>query len=268
MSKESKNKTTKFKVVRKDLINRLFISLTPLITLILGACDYTDALSKTGEITTKKFSVDAFDQVIIETSVQLVLANDTIMSAKAEGLDFILPRLELNQDGKTLIIESKGAIGFRKEQMPRLLLSAPNKLLITSNFPAEISTLDTLSIEQLSILVNGRGTFTQCNMLVNAEMISISIYGSNVGNHIFKGKADKLHVVAEGLSSVNASAMETKEVKYIQRSVNNSYVKAEEQLYVEIASSGNLYYYGSPDTTIIKGETLYEVDLGRVIHAD
>ena len=259
------NKKIELKYTGKSPI---WSTLLLLSLLILGGCDYIDALSKTGELTTKDFTIDTFDQIIIETSVELVLSNDTTVTAKAEGLDFILPRLELNQEEKVLRIESNGAIGFRKEQMPRLILSAPDDLRITSNFPAEITNLDTLIIDHLTIVVNGRGTFTQCDMLVDAGTISLAIYGSNVGDHTFKGKANQLHVVAEGLSSVNASDLEANEVNYIQRSVNDAYLNAKEKLYVEISSSGDLYYYGNPDTTINFGEPLYEVDLGEVIHLD
>jgi hypothetical protein len=243
----------------------IFIGLIGLL-LSMSGCDYTDALLKDGKMTEKELAVEAFDRVVIETSVRLVLANDQEYAARAKGLDFILPRLVLEQNGKTLVVDSEGMIGFRKKQMPELILSSPDLKRIISNFPAEITTLDTLNIEQLSIVINGRGTFTQCNMLVDAGQISLSAYGSNAGNHIFRGKAGKLHVVAEGLSSVDASELEAKEVKYVQRSVNDGYMWATEKLFVNMLSSGDIFYYGEPDTTIQMGEPLYEVELGEVIH--
>ena len=245
--------------------DNIFIGIVGLFLATTG-CDYTDALLKDGRMTEKELAVEAFDRVVIETSVRLVLANDQEYAARAKGLDFILPRLVLEQNGKTLVVDSEGMIGFRKKQMPELILSSPELKHITSNFPSEITTLDTLNISQLSIVVNGRGTFTQCDMVVNAGQISLSAYGSNAGNHIFRGKAGKLHVVAEGLSSVDASKLEAKEVKYLQRSVNNGYIWAKEKLFVNMLSSGDIFYYGEPDTTIQIGEPLYEVELGEVIH--
>jgi hypothetical protein len=243
----------------------IFIGLVGLFLSSMG-CDYTDALMKDGKMIEKEFTVEAFDRVVIETSVRLVLANGQEYVACARGLDFILPRLVLEQDGKTLVIGSEGMVGFRKKQMPELILSSPELKHITSNFPAEITTFDTLNISQLSIVVNGRGMFTQCDMVVKAGQLSLSVYGSNAGNHIFRGSADKLQVIAEGLTSVDASELEAKEVKYVQQSVNDGYLWATEKLFVSMLSSGDIFYYGEPDTTIQTGEPLYEVEPGEVIH--
>lgn len=246
------------------MIKKVFIPVL-LVLIIFSGCNYIDALNEDGELITREISVEAFDRVEIETSVRLVLSNDTVVRVRARGLDFILDRLNISQNGTTLIVEAEGNIGFRQKQMPDVIIAAPNTIRITSNFPSEISTLDTLIIDNLTIVVNGRGTFTECHMLLDAGQVSLNVYGSNVGNHIFQGKAEKLNVVAEGLTSVNASELIANEVKYIQRSVNDAYLRAREKLSVEIYSSGNVYYYGNPDTTVKRDYPLYEVELGNAI---
>jgi hypothetical protein len=247
---------------------RKYISYLGIISLafLLWGCDYTDALLKDGESVMKEVKLDTVESIEIETSVRLVLTNDTSHTAIVEGLDFIVPRLDLYQEGKALVIDSKGMIGFREKQLPTLKLGVRGIKKITSNFPAKITSEDTLRIEQLRIVVNGRGTFTECDLMVDAVSLSLSTYGSNVGNHLFKGKTEQFHVVTEGLTSVDALGLDAGEVKYVQKSVNSSRVKAIHKLTVNMLSSGNLYYSGDPVTNITMGDPLYEVKLGKVIH--
>ncbi|WP_025006794.1 GIN domain-containing protein [Marinilabilia salmonicolor] len=237
-----------------------------LISMIcLSGCDYTDALLKDGEIIRKEVVLNSFDRIEIETSVELVLTNDADSVAVVEGLDFLVPRLVLNQEGKVLKIESEGLIGFREKQLPSVTVGVSGLKRITSNFPSKITSTDTLKISSLTVVVNGRGTFTQCDLLVDAGSISLAAYGSNVGNHIFRGKTGKLIVNAEGLTTVDALQLEAKSVRLVQKSVNSSYVNALEELSVDIFSSGNVYYTGNPDTTLNIGDPLYEVELGTLI---
>jgi hypothetical protein len=234
--------------------------------ILLSGCDYTDALLKDGEIVRKEVELSSFERIEIETSVNLVLTNSTDSVAIIEGLDFLVPRLLLNQEGKVLKIESEGLIGFREKQLPSVTLGGVSGLKrIISNFPSKITNLDTLKVSSLSVVVNGRGTFTECDLLVDAETLSLAVYGSNVGNHFFRGKADKLSVNTEGLSTVDARGLDAKSVRFVQKSVNSSYVNALELLDVEVYASGNVYYSGNPETNVKMGEPLYDVALGKVL---
>lgn len=243
-------------------------SITVFFLLMLSGCDYTDALLKDGEVIRKEVALSPFERIDIDTSVNLVLINASDSVAIIEGLDFLVPRLLLTQEGKVLKIESEGLIGFREKQLPSVILGVSGLKRITSNFPSKITNLDTLKVSALSIVINGRGTFTQCDLLVDAGSISLATYGSNVGNHIFRGKADQFSVNAEGLSTVDSRRLDAKSVRMVQKSVNSSYVNALEHLEVEVYSSGNVYYSGTPETKIKMGEPLYEVALGDVIFLD
>ena len=235
---------------------------------MLSGCDYTDALLKDGQVVRKEVALSSFERIEIETSVNLVLTNTADSLAIIEGLDFLVPRLLLIQEGNVLRIESEGLIGFREKQLPSVILGVSGLKRITSNFPSKITSLHTLKVSALSIVINGRGTFTQCNLQVDAGSISLATYGSNVGNHVFSGFADKLSVNAEGLSTVDSRGLNAKSVRLVQKSVNSSYVNALEYLEVEVYSSGNVYYSGTPETKIKMGEPLYDVALGEVIPMD
>ncbi len=246
----------------------LILLIAGLHLIMVSGCDYTDALLKDGEVVRKEISLNSYERIEIETSVNLVLTNATDSVAIIEGLDFLVPRLLLTQEENVLKIESDGLIGFREKQLPTVLLGASGLKKITSNFPSKITNMDTLKVSGLSIVINGRGTFTQCDLLVDVGNISLATYGSNVGNHIFSGFADKFSVNVEGLSTVDSRGLAAKSVRLVQKSVNSSYVNALEHLEVEVYSSGDVYYSGVPNTKIKIGEPLYEVALGSVISLD
>ncbi|PRZ00940.1 GIN domain-containing protein [Marinilabilia salmonicolor] len=236
-----------------------------ILAILFSGCDYTDALLKDGKMIRKEVLLGSIERIEIDTSVELVLTNGRDSVVVVEGLDFLVPRLVLNQEGDVLKIESEGLIGFREKQLPTVTVGVSGLKRITSNFPSRITNTDTLKLSSLSVVINGRGTFTQCDLLVDAGTLSLAAYGSNVGNHIFRGKADKLIVNAEGLSTVDALQLKAKTVRMVQKSVNSSYVNAVEALSVDIFSSGNVYYIGNPDTTLKIGDPLYEVELGTLI---
>ncbi len=230
----------------------------------MQGCLYIESLSGDDEVVQTSQTLDPFDAVVIDTSVKLFLKNDSIFSADIEGQAFVVSRLKIEQKDRTVYIEAGGA-GFPKKQAARVVLHASSFKRITSNFPAEIGTLDTLKTNALSMVVNGRGSFTESHMTLKAHSFSLFCYGSNVGTHVLNGRVDLLRVQAEGLTVVEAGNLEAGKVDYVQRSINPGYVFAKEQLEVKMQSSGNVFYLGHPQVNVDYQHPSYQVDLGEVL---
>lgn len=237
--------------------------ITALLSLLSG-CDYMDALTSDDDKVFKTWHLEPFDNVVIETSVKLILKNDTVYNARLEGLAFVVSDLKIRQNGRTIHVEADGK-GFRKKQAAEVTLHAPSYKNITSNWPAEIATLDTLKLDNFSMVINGRGAFTNSNMTIKAKNLSIAAYGSNVGTHIFKGEAEVFSATSEGITTIDARELVAGKVNYIQRSVNPGYVFATEYLDVEMAAAGNIYFWGNPEISIDNQPPNYKVDLGKVV---
>ena len=237
--------------------------LIVLVTLLSG-CNYMDALTSDDDTVFKTLQLEPFDDVVIETSVKLILLNDTVFKARLEGPAFILSALKIRQNGRTIHIKADGK-GFRKKQAAEVTIHAPSFKTLTSNWPAEIATRDTLMLDHFSMVINGRGAFTNSNMTIKAKSLSIAAFGSNVGTHIFKGEAETFMIISEGLASIDARELLAEKVNYIQRSVNPGYVFATEQLHVEMAAAGNVYFRGNPQIIVDNQPPNYKVNLGKVI---
>lgn len=232
---------------------------------LFSGCDYTSALFKDGEKVRKEIEVEAFDKIVLNTSAFLVLTNDTSYNIVIEGLDFILSRLEVTREDNVLMVESAKSFGFEKSQMPLLTVSAPGLNHIRTNFPVQITNIDTLRVEKMKIVISGRGSFTECNLTMDVESFNLGAFGNNVGNHILKGRANSLRIISIGMTSVDASGLEARNVVYEQKSVNAGQVHATDKLTVKMLFSGNVYYSGSPDTTIQVGSPMYNMEMGKVI---
>ncbi len=238
--------------------------LTVILVSILSGCDYMDALTRDDDRVDKTLQLEPFDKVVIETSVKLILRNDTVHQVRLEGPAFILSALKITQNERTIHIEADGK-GFRKKQAAEVTLHAPSFKNLTSNWPCEIATYDTLNLEHFSMVINGRGAFTNSNITIKAKNLTIAAYGSNLGTHIFKGQANLFTVVSEGLTTIDARELNVEKVKYIQRSVNPGYVFATENLDVEMAAAGNIYFWGNPEINVDNQPPNYKVKLGKVV---
>lgn len=240
------------------------LCLITILLILLSGCNYIDALTREDDMVLKTLQLAPFDEVIIETSVKLILKNDTVYKARLEGLAFVLSGLNVTQKGRTIFLEADGK-GYRKKQAAEVTLYAPSFKKLTSNWPAEIATRDTLTLDHFSMVVNGRGAFTNSNMTIKAKNLSIAAYGSNLGTHIFTGESETFSVISEGIITIDARGLVADKVKYIQRSMNPSYIFATEYLEVEMAAGGNIYLWGNPQISVDNQPPNYKVELGRVI---
>ncbi len=237
--------------------------ITALI-LLLSGCDYMDALTRDDETVRKTLQLEPFDEVVVETSVKLILRNDSVYKANLEGAAFVLSKLNIKQEGSTIHVEA-GGTGFRKKQAAEVTLHAPSFKRLTSNWPAEIAVHDTLRVDHFSMVINGRGAFTGSNFTIKARSLSIAAYGSNVGTHIFRGETETFHVISEGLASIDARELVAGKVYYTQRSVNPGYVFATDHLEVKMAAAGNIYFWGTPQINVENQPPAYKVELGKVM---
>ncbi|MGM0376472.1 MAG: GIN domain-containing protein [Bacteroidota bacterium] len=244
-------------------MNRLLWLLV--VAVLTPACNYIDALTEEGETIREEYEMEDFEKIVLDTSVRLVLTNDSLPYVVAEGPDFVLSRLKVDFQENEMHVDADGMFGFRQEQMPELTVSAGALKQVRSNFASEITNEDTLEIDRLRIVISGRGAFTECDLTVKARYLDLSAYGSNVGNHRLSGKASTLKIYSEGLTSMDALDLVSDKVVYHQRSVNPGYVNAVSELNVEMKSSGNVYYKGTPKTDVEFVEPSYKVKLGNVI---
>jgi hypothetical protein len=205
----------------------------------------------------------------VNSPYHLVFVNDTVNEIIAKGYDFLMDDIEVVQTSTRL--ELKHAMGayIQKKQLVTLLLSAKNLRSITFNAASCMSNADTLKTDHLSVVINGRGTYTELDVLMDCEDFSLTGYGEvNTGRHRLAGKCQNASFFIEGCVGVDAKDLNCSAVKVVHRSIADCRVTASQRLSVSVYSTGNTYYWGNPQINIENVESALFVSTGKVVKSE
>jgi hypothetical protein len=129
-----------------------------------------------------------------------------------------------------------------------------------------LSCANELSLDNFAIVVNGPGVYSESELKIRSKSISIAAFGKNSGHHILQGSTDDLRLTMEGLAWTDASQLTATNVTVIQRSLKSTFVHAVDELTVNMYSSGDVYYSGSPVLNFKIVEPDWEVNFGSAIY--
>jgi hypothetical protein len=237
-----------------------------ILILLAFSCNYVEGLYVKGEQVKTEIYIDEFSRVSVETHVNLVLEQSNEEFAVVSGLDFKVEDIQISVKNEELVISSKVAAHSRKDQMPTVLLPIKELSFVNVNAPMELSAPKVLEIDNFTLIVNGRGTYSNSNLHLNCKKITVAAYGENLGVHYLMGNADILNITMEGLAYLKALEMNVKEVNINQRSLKNCFLHCTDQLNVRMYSSGNVYYTGHPNLNYTTFDPGWNVAFGLAIN--
>jgi hypothetical protein len=236
---------------------------------LLGGCDYIFSINKTGEVEEKVIPVEPFSEIVVSSPYHLVFVNDTADEIIAEGFDFLMDDIEVVQRGSQLEIKHAMGAYIQKKQLVTLYLSAKNLRSIIFNAASCMSNTDTLKTDQLSVVINGRGTYTELDVLMNCNTFSLTGFGEvNTGRHRLAGKCQNASFFIEGCVGVDAKDLKCSSVKVVHRSIADCRITASQLLSVSVYSTGNTYYWGNPQLNIENVESVLFVSSGKVVRLE
>jgi len=224
----------------------VIVLITFFISLIFQRCDYLEILYKEDEIITVDEWIDEFEEIQVDIPIELILEQSSDQIAEITGFEFKVNNLKLTVENKTLIIDEKDFMLNRKDQLITVKLTVQNLKRITLNEPTILSTSGELALEKFTMIVNGPGTYSETNLLLDCQSITLAAFGKNSGQHILEGKTENLQITMEGLAWTNASQMIATNATVYQRSHKNTYVNVTGKLIVNMYSVGNVYFKGNP----------------------
>lgn len=244
----------------------LFLSVGLIVTF--QQCDYVKVLHEENEIIVTEKWLDDFEEIVVEIPVELELEQVNEQTAIITGPDYKVSNLSLKVENNVLIVGAKSFIYERKDQVLKILLPIKTLNRITMNMPTILSSKGVLSLDKFVMIVNGPGTYSESFLNLSCSAIYLGAFGKNSGNHILKGNTDELTLRMEGLAWTNAEHLISSRITVVQRSLKSSYVHAKDHLFVQMYSSGNVYYKGQPelDYQIIQPD--WNAEFGKAIHQD
>jgi hypothetical protein len=243
--------------------------LIAMLSVCLTNCEYVANINDPGTKDSLTVAVGIIDNVVIEVPCRLVLTNNNGNILKASGCDYILEGYKYENEGQNLIISHKNAGLIQKEKMADIYISPSNVLYITANAPCIITSPDTLAINQLTIVVNGRGTYTETDMKVNCELLNLTVYGRSCQtSHLLEGNATASNFHIEGCTNIDASNLSSQIVTVTHQSVGDCKVWANQSLTATIYSTGNIYYKGNPSVALSKQKSAFLSAEGSFYHLE
>jgi DNA polymerase III psi subunit len=234
---------------------------------MLAGCNYITDLKRVGDETTLNIGWSGAGEIEIEAPVRLILVNSETPSLQLTGMDFIVEGYDLIQEDHKLIIRHQNVNWLQDSKIADLYVYSTDFNRITANAPCQItSNNDTLIINQLSLVVNGKGIYTTSDLIVKGNSLSISVYGGiNKSQHILAGQVNKATYHIQGGTDMDALALATQNTTVIHKSYGDCYLNATDQLQVTIFSTGNVYYTGTPELTFEQRQNTVMTSTGKAI---
>ena len=241
--------------------------LTILSLTALMSCSYISELKRTGEEKTIDIEWVGASEIEIWAPVRLVLSNSDEPQLQLTGMDFIVEGYRLSTENNKLIIRHRDTNILQDSKIAKLYVSAPLFSRITSNSPSQISSGgDTLNIEKLALVVNGKGIYTTGELCLKGKEFSLAIYGGiNKSQHFLKGKVERASYHLEGGSDIYADELLTESSSVTHKSYGDTYLHATSHLKVSIFSTGNVYYSGNPELNVERIENTLMTATGNAI---
>ena len=243
------------------------IVIAILVLGMLAGCSYITDLKRTGDEITQDMGWSGADEIEIWAPVRLILVNSESSALQLTGMEFIVEGYDLIQEENKLIIRHQNIDWLQDSKIADLYVYSSEFNRITANAPCQITTNnDTLLINHLSLVVNGKGIYTTSDMILKGSALSISVFGGiNKSKHTLAGQVDNVTYHIQGGTDIDALELATKSTTVVHKSYGDCYLNARDQLMVTIYSTGNVFFTGSPELTFEQRQNTLMTATGKAI---
>lgn len=226
---------------------RLLTYCLLLFALVTGCNkpDAPDCFQSSGEVVTENRLLGIpIDRIRLEDNVDLEIIWGQQLMAEVTGPENLIPEITTVMEEGVLVIRNDNSCNFVRSLSNKFkvtLFAQPNYIRyigagsITSPIalPANEFTLD---IEDAS---------GKIDMSFDADSLNCLI-GSGVCDITLSGQTRVVSLYNQGLSPINASALDAEIALVNNNSLNDIFLRAEEYLFALIQSSGSVYVDGNP----------------------
>lgn len=158
-----------------------------------------------------------------------------------EGERDVLARIETEVSGGTLNIEAADGKSMNNIGKIKYFLTMSNLSSIDLSGAGNITVLDSFDAPVLKLDLSGAG-----NLSGSFKAGNVKVDLSGTGNVRLKGSADNLKADLSGVGKLEATEMQTKQVKVSLSGVGKAEVYPTDALEAEVSGMGSVRYKGSP----------------------
>lgn len=223
-----------------------------LFLLAICSCSYIESLKEDSEMITKHYDIGFFNEIETVFPYKIILIKAGEPKLVFTGKSYLMNGIRINQSDQHLILDHSHKTFISRKNMLTVYVHSPNFRKIELNAPSMILTEETLEVEKLEIEISSDGSFSEVDLNLLCDSLSFTNYGNyNSGEQYLSGEAGVAVYHIEGCVNLYANTLKSNKVNIAHYSIGKCVVWAIENLDVNIWSSGNTYYLGTP---LIKSE--------------
>jgi hypothetical protein len=207
--------------------------------------DFSGSIPGSKTIKSETRELESFNTVDLSYPADVVIVQGKSESIEFEADDNLLPQLEAQVSGSTLVITNN-----ESSQSKRVRPSQPVKITITVKELREVefSTAGKLRIEGLQgeslvIDLNGAGDVD----LVGVKVDTLDCNLDGAGNITANGTAKQLNVEIDGFGNFNGKDLKSDSADVTINGAGNITLRVEQTLEASVNGAGSVNYYGSPN---------------------
>lgn len=239
------------------------------LTLIVSCnSEHTgDCFQKTGRIIQQEVTVAAFDKILVNRDIELIIKEGSTQKVVIEtGENLLNDIFVIVADGKLTLTDNNTCNYVRDYGITKIYVTSPNITEIRSSTQYDISSNGILTYPSLTILSEDFGepdTFTNANFRLQIDNNTFRLVFNNLSNGFISGKTENLNLTfAAGTSRFEGRNLIAQRVQVWNRASNDMIVNPQQEIKGTISGTGNVISVNHPPIVdvneLYKGRLIFE----------
>lgn len=240
------------------------------IVVLLFSChgeNAGDCFQTTGNIIQQEVALDAFDKILVNRDVELILKVGNKQKVVIETGKNLLNDVEAIVADSQLILSDNNSCNYMREYgITKVYVTSPNILEIRSSTQYDVSSDGVLTYPSLTILSEDYSvpdSFTVGDFILDIDTSRFNVLFNNLSNAYITGKTDYLNVTyASGTSRFEGRNLMAQNVYIWNRSSNDMIINPVLEIKGKISGTGNVICVNRPPTIEVeeqyKGRLIFE----------
>lgn len=238
------------------------------VLFLLFTCDSEtagDCFQKTGAIVQQEVSVSAFDKILVNRDIELIVKEGATQNIVIETGENLMSDVSVEVTENRLVLTDNNTCNYVRDYgITKVYVTSPNISEIRSSTQYDIRSDGVLTYPSLTILSEDFGapdTFTNANFKLEIDNNTLRVVFNNLSNAFISGRTDNLNITfAAGTSRFEGRNMIAQRVQISNRSSNDMIVNPQQEIKGTISGTGDVISITKPPVVAV--EELYK---GRLV---
>lgn len=239
-----------------------------LIGILLFACDSEDAndcFQKAGNIVSKEFTINSFEDILVNRDITLILKEANDFKVVVETGENLLNDVAVAVIDNELVLTDNNTCNYVRDYgITKIYVEAPNVKRIRNSSQYEVKSEGILNYETLNLIsenFNSPESFAVGDFRLQLNSQTLRVSSNNLSSFYISGTVNTANVrFFSGAGRFEGANLITQNVIVYHRGSNDMIVNPQESITGEILSTGNVIAVNQPTT--VEVEALY---VGRLI---